>query len=67
MKFPTDHVFFIAHVSLHGSCELSLDVEVDGGGLLEMINNHLQAFRMLPWVIGGMGVLLLVRYSGMVR
>ena len=30
------------------------------------INNHLQAFRMLPWVIGGVGALLLVRYSGMV-
>ena len=31
------------------------------------INNHLQAFRMLPWVMGGVGALLIVRYSGLVR
>lgn len=31
------------------------------------VNNHLQAFRMLPWVMGGLGALLIVKYSGMVR
>lgn len=32
-----------------------------------MVNNHLQAFRMLPWVMGGLGALLIVKYSGLVR
>ncbi|CAI8012511.1 hypothetical protein GBAR_LOCUS8027 [Geodia barretti] len=30
------------------------------------INNHLQWFRMLPWVMGGVGMLLIAKYSGMV-
>lgn len=33
----------------------------------ETINNHLQAFRMLPWVMGGLGALLIIKYSRMVR
>ncbi len=32
----------------------------------EYINNHLRAFRAIPWVVGGAGALLFVRYSGMV-
>ena len=30
------------------------------------INNHLKWFRMLPWVMGGVGMLLIGKYSGMV-
>ena len=30
------------------------------------INNHLQWFRMLPWVMGGVGMLVIAKYSGMV-
>ena len=32
----------------------------------EMINNHLQLFRTLPWVMGGVGMLLIVKYSRLV-
>ena len=34
---------------------------------MEAVNNHLQLFRMLPWVMGGLGLLLIAKYSGMVR
>ena len=30
------------------------------------VNNHLQLFRTLPWVMGGVGALLIAKYSGMV-
>ena len=30
------------------------------------VNNHLQLFRMLPWAMGGVGMLLIVKYSGLV-
>ena len=43
----------------------------DRGSWLEVvtatINNHLQTFRALPWVMGGVGALLIIRYSRMVR
>ena len=29
----------------------------------EFINDHLRLFRMIPWVIGGVGVAILIRYS----
>ena len=28
----------------------------------EFINDHIRAFRQLPWIIGGVGVVLLVRF-----
>ena len=31
------------------------------------INEHLRAFRAIPWVLGGMGALLVIRYTHMVR
>lgn len=34
---------------------------------MDYVNNHLRAFRTIPWVMGGLGALLVVRYSGMVR
>lgn len=32
----------------------------------EYINQHLRAFRAIPWVVGGVGALLVFRYSGLV-
>ncbi len=33
---------------------------------VEFINDHLRAFRAIPWLVGGVGAVLFVRYSGMV-
>lgn len=33
----------------------------------DYINDHLRAFRTIPWVMGGLGALLVIRYSRMVR
>ena len=30
------------------------------------INEHLRAFRAIPWVLGGVGALLVIRYTHMV-
>ena len=34
---------------------------------MDYINNHLRVFRTIPWVMGGVGALLVARYSGLVR
>ena len=55
----------------HVSRASSDDDNVDKGSWLEVatetINNHLRVVRLLPWVMGGVGVLLIARYSRMVR
>lgn len=33
----------------------------------DFINDHLRAFRAIPWVLGGVGALLVIRYTHMVR
>ena len=30
------------------------------------INDHLRAFRTIPWVVGGVGAILVIRYTSMV-
>ena len=30
------------------------------------INDHLRVFRTIPWVVGGVGAILVIKYSGMV-
>lgn len=33
----------------------------------DFINEHLRAFRAIPWVLGGLGALLVIRYTHTVR
>ena len=33
----------------------------------DFINEHLRAFRAIPWVLGGLGALLVIRYTHAVR
>ena len=32
----------------------------------DFVNEHLRAFRAIPWVLGGLGALLVIRYTHMV-
>ena len=74
--FPAalDHNLATDVVDSASSPELSLPVAISDTpstsehrkGVLdhatEFINDHIRAFRQLPWVIGGVGVVLLIRF-----